>query len=85
MTRPGVVVLAASYDPGWRVSVDGAPASTVMMAPALVGVKVPAGAHTITFIYKGFSWYWLLGLISVAGLGLALLVARAKRNFLFTC
>jgi hypothetical protein len=84
MTRPGVVVLAASYDPGWRVSVDGAPASTVMMAPALVGVKVPAGAHTITFIYKGFSWYWLLGLISVAGLGLALLVARAKRNFLFT-
>jgi len=84
MTRPGVVVLAASYDPGWSVRVDGTTTSTVMMAPALVGVNVPAGVHTITFIYRGFGWYWLLSLVSGAGLALAWLASRTKRNFLFT-
>ena len=44
--RRATVVLSASYDPGWHATVDGHPAPTVMVAPALVGVDVgPGRAH----------------------------------------
>ena len=45
-TRRATVVLSASYDPGWRATVNGRPAPTVMVAPALVGVVVGPGVHT---------------------------------------
>ncbi len=45
-TRRATVVLSASYDPGWHATVDGHPAPTIMVAPALVGVDVgPGRAH----------------------------------------
>ena len=34
---------SASYDPGWHATVNGRPAPTVMVAPALVGVVVGPG------------------------------------------
>ena len=46
-------MLAASYDPGWTATIDGHPAATEMIAPALVGVTVPPGTHHITFRYTG--------------------------------
>ncbi|HET9894799.1 MAG TPA: YfhO family protein [Streptosporangiaceae bacterium] len=57
LRRRAVVVLSASFDPGWNVTVDGHPATTQMVAPALVGVAVPAGEHRLTFRYSGFSGY----------------------------
>ena len=42
MSRPGVVVLSASYTPGWTATVNGLPEPTLMVAPALVAVDVPA-------------------------------------------
>ncbi len=63
MRTAGVVVLSASYDPGWKATVDGRRRPTVMVAPALVGVNVPAGRHRITFRYVGYRGYgWLLAL-----------------------
>ena len=56
-TRQAVVVLSASFDPGWSVSVDGRPAATEMVAPALVGVTVPSGTHQVVFRYHGFAAY----------------------------
>jgi hypothetical protein len=74
MHQPGVVVLSASYDPGWTVTVDGRPQATEMVAPALVGTRVPAGQHTVVFGYRGFSGYPLLfalgGLVLIAMLWL---------------
>lgn len=68
MARRGVVVLAASFDPGWRVTVDGRAATAEMVAPALVGVAVGAGTHTVTFRYVGFRWYGELFALALAAL-----------------
>ncbi|HWF14588.1 MAG TPA: YfhO family protein [Acidimicrobiales bacterium] len=58
--RRAAVVLSASYDPGWTATVDGHPAPTVMVAPAVVGVDVGPGVHTVTFAYGGYGYYTLL-------------------------
>jgi hypothetical protein len=57
MRRPGVAVLSASFDHGWTATVDGRPAHTTMVAPALVATDVPAGTHTVAFRYRGYSGY----------------------------
>lgn len=63
--RTAVVLLKASYDPGWTVTVDGHPATTEMVAPALVGVTVSPGTHLVVFQYKGYSSYPLLFIVSL--------------------
>jgi hypothetical protein len=55
--RPAVVALSASFDPGWTVRVDGRQETTQILAPALVGVAVGPGVHTIVFRYVGFAYY----------------------------
>lgn len=59
-TRTAVVLLRSSFDPGWTVTVDGKPAKTEMVAPALVGVTVAPGRHTVDFQFIGYSSYPLL-------------------------
>jgi len=49
------VLLAASFDPGWKVTVDGRPSPTVELAPAVVGVTVGPGTHAVVFHYQGFT------------------------------
>lgn len=68
LRRPANVVLSASFDPGWRASVDGRSVKTQMLAPALVSVPVPAGVHTVNFRYQGFQYYLELGMLSLLGL-----------------
>jgi hypothetical protein len=73
-TRRATVVLSASYDPGWKATVNGRPAPTVMVAPALVGVVVGPGVHTVTFSYAGYGSYtalFVLAVVVLAGLALA--------------
>jgi hypothetical protein len=77
MRRPGVVVLSASFDPGWTVTVDGRSQPTVMVAPALVATTVRAGTHRVAFHYSGFRGYRLLCALSAATL-LALLAGRTR-------
>ncbi|HWF26339.1 MAG TPA: hypothetical protein VG275_12865 [Solirubrobacteraceae bacterium] len=60
LRRPGVVVLSASFDPGWTAFVDGHRRSTEMIAPALVSITVPTGTHRVVFRYRGFQGYPLL-------------------------
>ena len=75
-----VVVLAASYDPGWHAQVDGRQASTVMMAPTVVGVRVGSGTHTIQFSYVGFPDYGWLFLLSFGATVFLAIVAFATRQ-----
>jgi Bacterial membrane protein YfhO len=83
LRRPAVVVLSASYDPGWQVSIDGQAATTEMLAPALPGVLVAAGRHTVTFRYEapGYSPLLLLiGLFTFAGFLFAPKLSRHVRR-----
>jgi Bacterial membrane protein YfhO len=57
MRRPGVVVLSASYDPGWTATVNGRPRPTRMVAPALTAVDVPAGTDHVVFRFHGYGDY----------------------------
>jgi len=77
LARTAIVLLSASFDPGWQATVDGRPVATEMIAPALVGVRVGPGVHVVGFIYKGFPDYpqlfglGLLALVLLAALGRA--------------
>jgi hypothetical protein len=73
LIRPAVVVLKASYDPGWEALVDGRRRPTEMVAPALVGVRVGPGRHTVAFRYVAFAGYpYLFELVGATLLGLVL-------------
>jgi Bacterial membrane protein YfhO len=73
MSRPGVVVLSASYDPGWTATVNGQPRPTRMVAPALVAVDVPAGTDHVVFRFRGYGDY--PELLSLGGLTLVVIAA----------
>jgi hypothetical protein len=66
--REAVVVLKSTFSPRWEATVDGKPFPTEMIAPALVGVRVPAGRHTVAFRYRNFGGS--LPLVVGAGFGL---------------
>jgi hypothetical protein len=77
MRQRGVVVLSASFDPGWTAMVDGHQRRTEMIAPALVAITVGPGTHRIAFRYRGFSGYPVLFVIG--GLALAALLGVDMR------
>ncbi len=82
--RRATVVLSASYDPGWGATVDGHPAPTVMVAPALVGVVVGPGVHTVAFSYGGYGSYdalFVLALAVLAVLAVAPVLWRRARAY----
>ncbi len=77
MREPGVMVLSASFDPGWTATVDGRRQPTLMVSPALVATRVGAGVHKVSFTYRGFGYYpelWAIGALCL----LALLAADVK-------
>jgi hypothetical protein len=70
MRESGVVVLSASYDPGWTATVNGRPQPIRMVAPALVAVDVPAGTDHVVFRFHGYGDY--PELLALSGLTLAM-------------
>jgi uncharacterized membrane protein YfhO len=72
LERPGVVVLADVFYPGWSLAVDGASARLLRVNVMMRGVAVPAGEHTLEFRYRPASFH--VGL-AVSGAGLTALAA----------
>jgi hypothetical protein len=81
LRRPGAVILKASFDNRWRVTLDGRDVQAQMFAPSLVGRLVPPGRHELTFAYQPFPRYdLLLGLGAATFLALHLLPTRIARH-----
>ncbi len=80
MRKPGVVVLSASFDPGWHATVDGRKEPTIMIAPALVGVRLGAGSHRIEFQYVGYGGYAPLFALCFVSLAVLLVADMTRRQ-----
>ena len=52
LSHDGFVVLAASFDPGWKATVDGEPADVLRANVAFRAVAVPAGRHLVELVYR---------------------------------
>ncbi|NIA12686.1 MAG: YfhO family protein [Nitrospiraceae bacterium] len=50
--KPGVVVLADTFSPGWEATLDGAPAPILQANGIFRGIATPAGEHKIVFRYR---------------------------------
>ncbi len=79
--RSAVVLLKTTFDPRWDVTVDGAKATPIMIAPSFVGVAVPPGTHAIGFAYRPYPNYLLLLLLGVLGL-IALVVVQSRWSWI---
>ena len=74
-----LLVLSDPYYPGWKATVDGAPARIVRTNVALRGVRVGPGSHEVVFTYEP-AWFGLGAAISAAALcALAILAGIGGR------
>ena len=71
LTAPGLLVLADSFYPGWRATVDGVAAPILATNHLFRGVPVPAGRHRVRFEYAPVSVRAGLLTSSLAAIALA--------------
>jgi len=66
---PGIAVLADTFDPGWKATLDGMLCPILRANGVFRGVATPAGIHEIVFEYRPVSF--LVGMwVSLASLAL---------------
>jgi hypothetical protein len=72
--RPALLVVAESWYPGWRATLDGKPVEVLRANYLSQGVVVPAGEHTVEFEYQPEAVQYgallsMVGLLGLAGMG----------------
>ena len=67
--RDGLLYTSIPQNGNWSAAVDGKPAGIVLTGDAMVGVKLTAGEHRVSFRYHNaaFSLGWKLSLACLAG------------------
>jgi hypothetical protein len=78
--RPGWVVLADAWAPGWRAAVDGVPAPVLRADGLFRAVAVPAGEREVTMSYQPPGARAGAGLAATGALLAAALAAGAARR-----
>lgn len=80
LVRPGLLVLADTWYPGWEAEVDGAPTEVLRTNVTFRGVRLDAGHHEVRFVYRpwwgaavplGLGAWALLGLLGLVAAGAA--------------
>ena len=66
LNHPGLVILADTYYPGWRLTIDGTPAPIFRANRLMRGAAVPAGKHTLVYTFEPLS-FRIGAVISIAG------------------
>jgi hypothetical protein len=79
LDRPGLVVLADVYYPGWRLTIDGRPAPIYRANRLMRGAAVKAGRYHLVFTYQPDSFRIGAGL-SLAGLTVLVALGAAFRR-----
>lgn len=74
LNHPGVLVLADSFYPGWRVYVDGREEKILRANFFFRGVLLPSGEHRVEFKYQP-RWFTIGLYVSLATGGVLFLVA----------
>jgi hypothetical protein len=79
--RRAVVMLKVSFDPRWRVFVDGVERRPQMIAPSYVAAPVSPGRHHVRFVFQPYPRYpLLLGLGALTLVGLVLVPRTLSRR-----
>ncbi len=76
--RPAVMMVKTSFDPRWKIELDGVEVPPQMVAPSFVGAVVPAGRHEISFVYEPYPYYGVLFGVGALTLLLLLLAPRLR-------
>ncbi len=81
------VLRPRAWHPGWRATVDGAPAAVTLLAPGVIGVEVPMGSHDVVTWWHVPAWrgWWaalntLIHLVGVVWLCSYALRRRLRRS-----
>lgn len=80
LDAPSLVVVADTWYPGWRASVDGEERPIERVDHALRGVWLEAGSHRLEMSYRPDSFTLGLGLAGVAAAGLLGLLVVTRRG-----
>lgn len=78
MACTGMVVASENMFPGWRATVDGAPAELHAAYTFLRGVVVPAGRHRVEMRYRP-AWLYAGAVFSLLGVAAVLVLAWRER------
>ncbi len=79
--RERFLLVSEVWHPGWVATIDGAPASLFRADLALLGLRVPAGAHHIALRFTPLRWRLALAISAVSAvllLGFAALAGRRR-------
>ena len=55
LNRPGIVILADTYYPGWHLTIDGRAAPILRANRMMRGAAVREGEHTLVYVYDPLS------------------------------
>ena len=83
-SAPAILVLSENHYPGWRCYVDGNFADTLRVDYNLRGVALPAGEHTVQFVYRPKSVLFgaVISLFALTLLGAGVIIERRYRPIL---
>jgi len=68
LCAPGLLVLLDAWYPGWVALVDGTVAPILRVNYYFRGVMLPAGEHTVQYVYQPRSLAWGAGVTAVSGI-----------------